>query len=94
MARFVPEDAFAVDPGGVVAQGHRQGPRQRVEAAIGAFGQQVQQLAQFVAPGGCLPEQGEGIGQGPPAVAGAAQLGGEHQPLAPLAFAEPHRIGG
>jgi hypothetical protein len=51
LAGFVPEDAFAVDPGSVVsqdperrfdfgaavaavnAQGHRQGPGQRVEAA-------------------------------------------------------------
>ena len=51
VAGFVPEDTFAVDPGGVVAQdaeggfdfgaavaavhaqGHRQGPGQRVEAA-------------------------------------------------------------
>ena len=53
-----------------------QGPGQRVEAAVGTLGQQLQQLAQFVAPGGGLPEQGEGVGQGPPAVAGAAQLGG------------------
>jgi hypothetical protein len=44
-----------------------------MEAAIGALGQQVQQLAQFVAPGRCLPEQGEGIGQGSPALAGGAQ---------------------
>ena len=71
-----------------------QGPGQRVEAAIGALGQQVQQLAQFVAPGGGLPEQGEGVGQGPPAFAGAAQLGGEHEPLAALAFAEPPGSGG
>jgi hypothetical protein len=39
-----------------------------VEAAIGAFGQQVQQLAQFVAPGGGLPEQGEGVGGGAQAI--------------------------
>ncbi len=94
LAGFVPEHAFAVDPGGVVAQDpkgrfdfgaavaavdaqrHRQGPGKRVEAAIGALGQQVQQLAQIVAPGGGLPEQGKGIGQGPPALAGAAQAVG------------------
>jgi hypothetical protein len=52
-----------------------------VEAAIGALGQQVEQLAQFVAPGGGLPEQGEGIGQGAPALAGAAQLGGGAQAI-------------
>jgi hypothetical protein len=60
----VPEDAFAVDPGGVacqdaerrfdfgaaVARVHAQWHRQRPG----------QQLAQFVAPGGCLPEQGGG----------------------------------
>jgi hypothetical protein len=52
----------------VDAQGHRQGPGQRVEAAVGTLGQQVQQLAQFVAPGGCLPEQGEGGGTGAQAI--------------------------
>ena len=76
------------------AQRHRQGSGQRVEAAVGTLSQEEQQLAQFVAPGGGLPEQGEGVGQGPPALAGAAQLGGEHEPLAPLAFAELLGIGG
>jgi hypothetical protein len=39
-----------------------------VEAAIGALGQQLQQLAPFVAPGGGLPEEGEGGGGGPQAI--------------------------
>jgi hypothetical protein len=89
LAGFVRDHAFAVDPGGVVAQdadrrfdlgaavatvdaqGHRQRPRQRVEAVIGSFGQQLQQLAQFLTPGVRLPEQVQGLGQGTPAAAGA-----------------------
>ena len=65
-----------------------------METAVGPFGQQQQQLAQFLAPGGGLPEQSEGVGQGPPALAGAEELGGEHQPLAPLALAQLPGIGG
>ena len=65
-----------------------------MEAALAALGQQQQQLAQFVAPGGCLPEHGEGLGQGPPARAGAEQLGGEQPPLAPVALGELLGIGG
>jgi hypothetical protein len=72
---------FGAAVAAVHAQGHRQGPGQRVEAAIGALGQQLQQLAQFVAPGGCLPEQAEGLGQVPPALAGAEQLGGGAQAI-------------
>ena len=45
----------------VHAQRHRQGPGQRVEAAIGAFGEQLQQLDQLLAPGACLPEHRRGL---------------------------------
>jgi hypothetical protein len=55
----------------VHAQGHRQGPGQRVEAAIGAFGQQLQQLDQLLAPGGCLPEHLQGLIERSPVAAGA-----------------------
>ena len=55
----------------VHAQGHRQGPGQRVEAAIGTFGQQLQQLDQLLAPGACLPEHLQGLIEGPPLAAGA-----------------------
>jgi hypothetical protein len=40
----------------VHAQGHRQGPGQQVEAAIGTLGEQLQQLDQLLVPGACLPE--------------------------------------
>jgi hypothetical protein len=45
----------------VHAQRHRQGPGQQVEAAIGAFGEQLQQLDQLLAPGACLPEHRQGL---------------------------------
>ena len=77
----------------VHAQGHRQGPGQRVEAAIGTLGQQQQQLDQLLAPGAGLPEHGQGLIEGPPLAAGAEQLGAEHQPLAPLVLGEGLRIG-
>ena len=76
----------------VHAQRHRQGPGQRVEAAIGAFGEQLQQLDQLLAPGAGLPEHLQGLIEGSPLAAGAEQLGGEHQPLAPLALGEGLRI--
>jgi hypothetical protein len=41
---------FGAAVAAVHAQRHRQGPGQRVEAAIGAFGQQLQQLDQLLAP--------------------------------------------
>jgi hypothetical protein len=50
----------------VHAQGHRQGPGQRVEAAIGTLGEQVQQLDQLLAPGACLPEHRQGLIEGSP----------------------------
>ena len=77
----------------VHAQRHRQGPGQRVEAAIGTFGEQLQQLDQLLAPGACLPEHIQGLIEGPPQAAGAEQLGGEHVPLAHLALGEGLRIG-
>jgi len=77
----------------VHAQGHRQGPGQLVGAAIGALGQQQQQLDQLLAPGACLPEHRQGLIEGPPLAAGAEQLGAEHQPLAPLVLGEGLRIG-
>jgi hypothetical protein len=55
----------------VHAQRHRQRPGQRVEAAIGAFGEQPQQLDQLLAPGACLPEHIQGLIEGPPLAAGA-----------------------
>jgi len=42
-----------------------------VEAAIGAFGEQLQQLDQLLAPGACLPEHLQGLIEGPPLAAGA-----------------------
>jgi hypothetical protein len=45
----------------VHAQRHRQGPGQRVEAAIGTLGEQLQQLDQLLAPGACLPEHRQGL---------------------------------
>jgi hypothetical protein len=36
-----------------------------VEAAIGAFGEQLQQLDQLLAPGACLPEHRQGLIEGP-----------------------------
>ena len=44
-------------------------------------------------PGACLPEHIQGLIEGAPLAAGAEQLGGEHQPLAPLALGEGPRIG-
>jgi hypothetical protein len=68
-----------------------------VEAALGLhegpLGEQLQQLDQLLAPGGCLPEHRQGLNEGPPLAAGAKQLGGEHPPLAPLALGEGLRIG-
>ena len=55
----------------VHAQRHRQGPGQRVEAAIGPLGEQLQQLDQLLAPGACLPEHIQGLIEGPPLAAGA-----------------------
>jgi hypothetical protein len=78
----------------VHAQRDGQGPGKGVQAVIGAIGQEQQQLAQLVAPGGGLPEQSQGLGQGAKAAAGAEQLHGEHQPLAPFALAEAGGIGG
>jgi hypothetical protein len=118
-AGLVPEDAFAVDPGGfgaehsiaagfceavggfgfgaavvaVHAQRHRQGLGQRVEAALTALGEQLQQLDQLLAPGAGLPEHIQGLIEGSPLAAGAEQLGGEHQPLAHLALGEGLWIG-
>jgi hypothetical protein len=77
----------------VHAQRHWQGPGQRVEAALAALGQQFQQLYQLLPPGLRLPEHGEGFAQGPPARAGAKQLGAEHPPLAPIPLVEPLGIG-
>jgi hypothetical protein len=74
--------------------GERQGPGQRVEAALAALSQQLQQLDQLLPPGLHLPEHGEGLVQGPPAPAGTQQLGAEHPPLAPMALAEPLGIAG
>ena len=51
-------------------------------------GQQLQQLAQFLAPGADLPEHGQGVVQWTPLAAGAKQLDGEHQPFTQLAFAQ------
>ncbi len=49
----------------VHAQGHRQGPGQQVEAALGLLegplGEQLQQLDQLLAPGACLPEHRQGL---------------------------------
>ena len=73
--------------------GQRQRPGQRVEAALAALGQQFQQLYQLLPPGLRLPEHGEGFAQGPPARAGAKQLGAEHPPLAPIPLVEPLGIG-
>jgi hypothetical protein len=57
------------------AQRHRQGPGQRVEAALGLLerplGEQLQQLDQLLAPGACLPEHLQGLIEGPPLAAGA-----------------------
>jgi hypothetical protein len=59
----------------VNSQWHRQRPGQLVEAALGLFegplGQQQQQLDQLLAPGACLPEQRQGLIEGPPLAAGA-----------------------
>ena len=55
----------------VHAQRHRQGPGQRVQTAIGTLGEQLQQLNQLLAPGACLPEQIQGLIEGPPLAAGA-----------------------
>jgi hypothetical protein len=62
---------FGAAAAAVHAQRHRQSPAQRVEAAIGAFGQQLQQLDQLLAPGACLPEHRQGLIEGSPLVAGA-----------------------
>jgi hypothetical protein len=96
-AGLVPEDAFAVDPGGfgaehsiaagfceavggfdfgacvvaLHAQRHRQGLGQRVEAALTALGEQLQQLDQLLAPGAGLPEHIQGRIEEPPLAAGA-----------------------
>jgi hypothetical protein len=43
---------------------------------------------QFLAPGAGLPEHGQGVVHWTPLAAGAKQLGGEHQPGTPLAFAQ------
>jgi hypothetical protein len=64
----------------VDAQGHRQRPGQRMEAVIGGFGQQLQQLAQFLALGGCLPETSKG---------GSALAG---DVLHPMASVTPQRL--
>jgi len=37
-----------------------------VEAAIGPFGEQLQQLDQLLAPGACLPEHRQGLIEGSP----------------------------
>jgi hypothetical protein len=42
-----------------------------VEAAIGTFGQQLQQLDQLLAPGAWLPEHIQGLIERPPLAAGA-----------------------
>jgi hypothetical protein len=55
----------------VHAQGHRLGPGQRVEAAIGTHGEQQQLLDQLLVPGACLPEHLQGLIEGPPLAAGA-----------------------
>ena len=55
----------------VHAQRHRQRPGQGVKAVIGPGGQQLQQLAEFLAPGAGLPEHGQGIVQWTPLAAGA-----------------------
>ena len=78
---------------GVHPQGHRQRPGQRMQGVIGALGQQQQQLAQLLAPGCGLPEQRQSLSQRTPRTAGAEQLHGEHQPLAPLTLGEGQRIG-
>jgi hypothetical protein len=59
-----------------------------VEAVIGTGSQQLQQLAQFLAPSAALPEHGQGVLQRTPLAAGAKQLDGEHQPRTPLGFAK------
>ncbi len=55
----------------VHAQGHRQCPGQRVEAAIGTLSEQLQELDQLLAPGASLPEHIQGLIEGPPLAAGA-----------------------
>jgi hypothetical protein len=60
---------------------------------VRTLGQQQQQLNQLLAPGAGLPEHRQGLIEGLPLAAGAKQLGGEHQPLAPLALGEGLRIG-
>ena len=50
----------------VHAQRHRQGPGQRVEAAIGTLGEQQQQLDQLLSPGACLSEHLQGLIEGAP----------------------------
>jgi hypothetical protein len=48
----------------VDAQGHRQGPGQRVEAVIGGFGQQFQHLAQFLQEPGTWGQLVTGVDDG------------------------------
>jgi len=59
----------------VHAQGHRQGPWQWVEAALGLLegplGEQLQQLDLLLAPGACLPEHIQGLIEWSPLAAGA-----------------------
>jgi uncharacterized protein len=64
-----------------------------VQAALAAPGQQVQQLTQLLAPGAQSPEQRQRLAQRQPVAARAQQLGEEHGPLAPLAFAQGLGVG-
>lgn len=61
---------------------------------FGAFGQQLQQLTQLLAPRTYGPEQRQRLAQGQPMAERAEQLSEEHGPLAPLALVQGLGIGG
>ena len=89
---------FGADPFATRAamhpQWHRLGPGQGVQPITGLIGEELQQLAQLVAPGGHGPEQRQRLAPWHPVAAHARQLGEEPGPLAPLALAQGLGIGG
>jgi hypothetical protein len=89
---------FGADPFATRAamhpQWHRLGPGQGVQPITGLIGEELQQLAQLVAPGGHGPEQRQRLAPWHPVAAHAQQLGEEPGPLAPLALAQGLGIGG